>query len=407
MKNRGTLNKLTACLAAVVAIAVSPSLADARPPRSVCVNPSGGRNCFKTITAALKHAHSGDSIDVVAGTYVENIHIGRNSKKGKKISVSINGAGPGSTIIDGHARGTVISISEAGLLLTGVTIQNGSASGIAVHDGTLAVSDCVVTNNTATGSGGGIDFEVSSHPPKGAMQLHIDNTTISDNTAEPDPASAGGGVKIGGGSAMIFNTTISGNSALGGTATSTGSGIGGGLDVDAPTTIFNSTISGNQATGQEPWGGGINNGGTLVLNNVTIANNSASTGIGKGGGLFTLDGLTTVANTIIADNSAFYGGQNDCGGVVTSQGHNLIDYDGCGSTSTDIVGEDAMLDSLQLNAPGATETQALLMGSLAIGAGAPGANNSTGVGPQCLPTDQRGVTRPTDACDIGAYQTSM
>jgi hypothetical protein len=400
MKNRGTLNKLTACLAAVVAVAVFPSFADARPPRSVCVNPSGGRYCFKTITAALKHAHSGDSIDVVAGTYVENIHVGTNSKKGKKISVSINGAGPGSTIIDGHAKGTVISISEAAVLLTGVAIQNGSASGIAVHDGSLAVSNCVVTNNTATGPGGGIDFEVSSHPPKGALQLHIDNTTISDNIAN----AFGGGLEINGGSSNIGDTTISGNSS----GNSSTDGSGGGVEIsNGQTTIVNSTISGNQATGGEPRGGGIDCIATLVLNNVTIANNSASTGIGKGGGLFSLGCSATVANTIIADNSAFYGGQNDCGGVVTSQGHNLIDYDGCGSTSTDIVGEDAMLDSLQLNAPGATETQALLMGSLAIGAGAPGANNSTGAGPQCLPTDQRGVTRPTDACDIGAYQTSM
>jgi hypothetical protein len=95
---------------------------------------------------------------------------------------------------------------------------------------------------------------------------------------------------------------------------------------------------------------------------------------------------------------------------LSSQGHNLIDYNGCvtsGDTATNIIGEDAMLGTLELNSPGATETQALLMGSLAIGAGAPGANDSTGVGPQCLPTDQRGVTRPTDACDIGAYQFSI
>ena len=360
MKNRGTLAKLTACLVAVVAIAVCPSFADARPARSICVNPSGGRNCFKTIAAALKHAHSGDSIDIVAGTYVENIRIGKNSKNGEKISVSINGAGPGSTIIDGGANGTVVSISQAAVLLTGVTIQNGSARGIAVHDGTLAVSNCIVTNNKATGSGGGIDFEVSNHPPKGALQLHIDNTTISDNITN----AFGGGLAINGGSSNIITSTISGNSSIGGN--------GGGVEIfSGEIAIANSTISGNQATGGEPMGGGINCIGTLVLNNVTIANNSASTGIGKGGGLFSLGCSATVANTIIAGNSAFYGDQNDCGGVVTSQGHNLIDYDGCGSTSTDIIGEDAMLGSLELNSPGATETQALLMGSLAIGAGAP------------------------------------
>ncbi|HEY6300790.1 MAG TPA: choice-of-anchor Q domain-containing protein [Candidatus Binatus sp.] len=347
----------------------------------------------------MKHAHSGDSIDIVAGTYVENIRIGKNSKKGEKISVSINGAGPGSTIIDGGAKGTVVSISQAAVLLTGVTIQNGSASGIAVHDGTLAVSNCIVTNNKATGSGGGIDFEVSNHPPKGTPQLHIDNTTISDNITN----AFGGGLAINGGSSNIITSTISGNSSIGGN--------GGGVEIfSGEIAIANSTIIGNQATGGEPMGGGINCIGTLVLNNVTIANNSASTGIGKGGGLFSLGCSAAIANTIIAGNSAFYGDQNDCGGNLNSQGHNLIDYNGCvtsGDTATNIIGEDAMLGPLELNSPGATGTQALLMGSPAIGAGAPGANDSTGAGPQCLPTDQRGVTRPTDACDIGAYQFSM
>jgi hypothetical protein len=399
MKNRGALNKLTACLVAVAASAVCPPFADARPPRSICVNPSGGRNCFKTIAAGLKHAHSGDSIDVVAGFYLENIRIGKNSKKGEKISVSLNGSGPGSTIIDGGARGTVVSISQAAVLLTGVTIQNGSASGIAVHDGTLALSNCVMTNNKATGSGGGIDFEVSNHPPKGTPQLHIDNTTISGNTTN----AFGGGLAISGGSNNITDSTISGNSSIGGN--------GGGVEISGgQTTLTNSTISGNQATGAEPFGGGINCIGTLVLNNVTIANNSAIGDKSKGGGLFALGCSATVANTIIAGNSAFYGAQNDCGGNLSSQGHNLIDYNGCvtsGDTSSDIIGEDAMLGPLQLNSPGGTETQALLIGSPAIGAGAPGTNNSTGPGPQCLPTDQRGVTRPTGACDIGAYQASM
>jgi len=413
MKNRGTLTRLTGCLVAIVTIAGFAPLAHARKARSLCVAPSSGSvssSCFGTIRAALKHAHSGDSIDIAAGTYVENIHIGKNSKKGEKISLTITGAGAGSTIIDGGANGTVVSIfPQADVKLSGVTIQNGSASGIAVSDATLALSNCVVTNNQSTaGVGGGIDFDVSNHPPKKAPQLNIDNCSISNNTAEPIPGSAGGGILIGGGSATILNTTISGNSALGGTTTSLGSGIGGGLDVGAPTTISNSTISGNQATGQEPWGGGINNGGTLVLNNVTITDNSADFGIGKGGGLFTLDGPTTASNTIMAGNIAR--NQLDCGGTLNSQGHVLIQNNACfivGDTTTNVVGEDPMLGTLQLNAPGTTETQALMMGSPAIGAGAPGSNDSTGPGPQCLSTDQRGVTRPTDSCDIGAYQFSM
>ena len=158
----------------------------------------------------------------------------------------------------------------------------------------------------------------------------------------------------------------------------------------------------------EPQGGGISYATTLVLNNVTIANNSASTGIGKGGGIFSLSAAATASNTIFAANTAHE--QADCRGTLNSQGHNLIENNACGiegDTTTNIVGEDSMLGTLQLNPPGTTETQALMSGSPAIGAGAPGTNDSTGLGPQCLPTDQRGVPRPVDACDIGAYQTSM
>jgi len=362
-----------------------------------CVDPTGGP-CFTTITAALKHAHSGDSIDIAAGTYIENIRIGKNSKKGEKIELTITGSTSGSTIIDGGANGTVVSIfPQAVVNLFAVTIQNGSSSGIAVRDATVALSECVVTNNQATGSGGGIDFEVSNHPPKRTPQLLIDTCTISGNTTN----AFGGGLAIAGGSNSISNSTISGNSSIGGN--------GGGVEISGgQTTLANSTISGNQATGGEPFGGGINCIGTLVLNNVTIANNSAIGANGKGGGIFSLGCMLTAANTVIAGNAAH--GQVDCGGLLNSQGHNLIQNNDCGitgDTTTNIIGEDAMLGSLQLNPPGTTETQALLMGSPAIGAGASGANNSTGPGPQCLPTDQRGVTRPTDACDIGAYQFSM
>ena len=423
MKNRGTLARLTGCLVAVVTIVGFAPLAHARKAKSLCVAPSSGSvssSCFGTIRAALKHARSGDSITIAAGTYVENVHIGKNSKKGEKISLTITGAGAGSTIIDGGANGTVVSIfPQADVTLSGVTVQNGSAGGIAVRDGTLNLTNCAVTNNQTTGSGGGIDFAVSNHLPKTAPQLNIDNCTISGNTANGANAvfPCGGGLASNG-SANIINSTISGNTALGGVSPERTLfyGSGGGLCLGGQTTIANTTISGNQATGNptggEPEGGGIIYDAPLVLNNVTVANNSVNFGIGKGGGIFGILGAAaTVSNTILALNTAH--DQLDCGGILgnlISQGHNLIQNNACdisGDTTTNILDEDPMLESLQLNAPGTTETQALMAGSPAIGAGAPGTNNSTGAGPQCLPTDQRGVTRPTDACDIGAYQTSM
>jgi hypothetical protein len=406
---RGTA-LLTIGLSVIAVTAAFSPFAYAKKPATLCVG--GGGKCFSTIQAALKKARSGDSIEIAAGTYTENVQIGKNSKKGEKISLMITGAGAGSTIIDGGGSGTVVSVfPQAVVSLSGVTIQNGSASGIVVIDGTLNLSNCVVTNNQVAGAmsaeGGGIDFEVSSPPPRITPQLNIDNCTISNNTASVtgSGSSAGGGIASGG-ATTIVNSTISGNSALGNVS---GSGYGGGLANGGTTTIADSTISGNQATGMEPQGGGIGSTAeTLILNNVTIADNTADFGIGKGGGLFALSETVTASNTIFAGNTAHE--QADCGGILISQGHNLIEDNACtiiGDTTTNILGEDPLLDPLALNAPGTTETQALMTGSPTIGTGAPGANDSTGAGPDCLPTDQRGVDRPTGACDIGAYQTSM
>ncbi|HTW89908.1 MAG TPA: choice-of-anchor Q domain-containing protein, partial [Candidatus Binataceae bacterium] len=148
-------------------------------------------------------------------------------------------------------------------------------------------------------------------------------------------------------------------------------------------------------------GGAIENvKGTVTLNNVTIADNQAT----DGGAIRTTNGKSfTSGNSIIADNSS-----DDCEGTLDSKGYNLIlDTSGCtikGSTSTDVIGEDPILQPLALNAPGTTETQALTAGSPALKAANPAKPN--GIDGHCLPTDQRGVTRPKGACDIGAFQLS-
>jgi hypothetical protein len=143
---------------------------------------------------------------------------------------------------------------------------------------------------------------------------------------------------------------------------------------------------------------------TVTLNNVTIANNTASVG----GGVDTHVGKSlTSSNSIIADNTCASSAP-DCAGDLDSTGYNLIfDATGCtisGKVSTDILGHDPELQSLSLNLPGSTETQEPQPGSPALKAGNPGNPNSKNG--HCLPTDQRGVKRSTGKCDIGSYQLS-
>jgi len=59
------------------------------------------------------------------------------------------------------------------------------------------------------------------------------------------------------------------------------------------------------------------------------------------------------------------------------------------------------LGALQLNAPGATDTEAILSGRLAIDA----ATSCLDLSGATLSVDQRGVARPQGgSCDVGAYE---
>jgi hypothetical protein len=103
-------------------------------------------------------------------------------------------------------------------------------------------------------------------------------------------------------------------------------------------------------------------------------------------------------NTIIASNTSTNGPGN-CNVqdmIIQSAGHNLDSDGSCFLTAAgDLPKRNPLLGALAFNG-GPTETQALLPGSPAIGAGAADG---------CPRYDQRGVARPQgQGCDIGAYQ---
>src|SRR5439155_19836759 len=77
----------------------------------------------RTIGYAITQSVSGDTISVAAGTYAERVVIHR--------SLTIAGAGSASTIVDGGAGGTVVTIGAPAASLvvkiSRLTIQNGQA----------------------------------------------------------------------------------------------------------------------------------------------------------------------------------------------------------------------------------------------------------------------------------------
>ncbi len=319
----------------------------------------------KTIGHAISLAHSGDSIIVAAATYTENLTIGKDLK--------IIGTNATTTIIDGGAKGTVITIAQptSHVTFSAVTIQNGR-----------------------NGFGAGISNNGT---------LTVKNSTISGNHALSDRGTGGGGI-YNSGKATINNSTISGNSASADGFTSAGA-VGGGIYNSGKATINNSTISGNSASAggisEAAEGGGIGNDGTLTINNSTVSGNGASSHYGKayGGGI---SGSATLQNSIVANSPS--GG--NCGGNMTSKGYNLSSDGTCNFNGPgDLNNTDPLLGQLG-NYGGPTRTIPLLSGSPSIDAGNPsGCTDGNG---HLLKTDQRGKPRPdkedTSGCDMGAYE---
>jgi hypothetical protein len=421
--------------------------------QSLCVNPGGTDGCESSISAAVAEISQNDVIITIApGTYVDNVSINTGAnpipvdlrRKPLKLTIASSSTAA-ATIINGNGAGPVFTIGpKAKVELDGLTITNGvggpvqeetGGGGILANGASLQIHSCVISDNqgdvgagiyanntdlnvvnstvsgnvgiedssSGGGRGGGIDFESA----KGT--LTISRSIIDGNSA----TYSGGGIEVFGGypprvTVAITNSTISNNVA--------GCCGGGGLYLFAAIlTMTNSTMSGNQTGGN---GGAIQT--TLAdvnINNATIANNYAGPiggGIYAGGTvavlrkkiLLTLNNFV-IANAIIADNQAAE--SPDCqSGVpqlpIISKNYNFIgDPSGCamsGQTANNLAG-DPLLGPLQNNG-GPTDTQALLPGSLALGAGNPA--KPEGRNGHCLATDQIGTARPMGACDIGAYQ---
>jgi len=304
-----------------------------------------------SIQTAITNASGDDTIYVHAGTYSEwNIDIGKD--------LTIIGAGSRLTIIDGTNHDTVITVQTGVTVsISGMTITNGNSDGIRgggiYNDGTLTLTDCTMSNNTAIIFGGGI-------------------------------------YNHGSGALNIYSSTISGN-----TTTNAGS-AGGGIYNNGTVSMWNSTVSGNTSD----YGGGIYNNTSITLSQCTVSSNTATY---DGGGIWNGSTNSDLKSTIVADNTAPNGPDFD--NALNSYGYNLIeDTTDCtiievANPGTNITGVDPTLGPLANNG-GPTQTHALLSGGPAIDTG-----DCTDINGNPVTTDQRGVSRPQGpGCDIGAYE---
>ena len=243
---------------------------------------------YPTIQAGINAASSGDTVQVAAGTYNENITM--------KSGVVIQGAGQGVSIIDGGDNGSVVTATDvdSAAKLDGFTITNGkefNGGGMNNSNSSPTVSNCTFSGNSASivfsvGEGGGM-YNVNSSPT-------VTNCIFSGN----DATGLGGGMHNSMSSPTVTNCTFSENTAHQG---------GGMYNLQSSPTVTNCTFSGNSSDATAPGGGMRNEDSSPTVTNCSFFNNTAGN---NGGGMANYaDSSPTVTNCTFSGNSApFYGG---------------------------------------------------------------------------------------------------
>lgn len=276
--------------------------------------------------------------------------------------VTIEGPGSDLLTIDGAEQTDRIfeivdaeSVDISGMTMTGGRTPDGdigAGGAILSYVSDLTLEDTVITGNVVdddpadVNEGGGFGGGVAV--VEGSLTIH--DSVISGNTAGQEgdgitfSLGVGGGIFAGGANVVIENSTVSGNKALNVGATSYGF-FGGGVAVDSGNlTIQGSTISGNLVGNAGDNGSSDTNGagggvwfsgyGELLIEKTTISDNVAGNkgtsdiSDGLGGGVFFDGGQLTIRESTISGNVAGNDGTSDTvvgyGGGALADGNTLV-----------------------------------------------------------------------------------
>ncbi|QDV15149.1 HYR domain protein [Rosistilla oblonga] len=244
-------------------------------------------------------------------------------------TVTITGSGQATTVIDANQQSRVLNVvgESVDVTLQQMTLTGGRTTGS---------NEFINGSRETTHSGGGIRFD-------SAGTLALVDSTLSGNSTTGESAS-GGGIYSYSGSVTLSGSTLSGNSTVGGVAfgggiytyrgsvaltdsvlsgnsTADSWALGGGISTSSGSvTLTGSTLSGNSTAGVWAVGGGISTvSGSVTLIGSTLSGNSTAGDSASGGGVRTGSGSVTLTGSTLSDNRT--GGDNaDGGGIYTSSG---------------------------------------------------------------------------------------
>ncbi len=298
-----------------------------------------------------------DTITIPAGTFQTTSALPAVTDQ-----VTITGAGPGQTVIDGGNDHALLTLDSSELMdVNGLTLRNAGGAG---SDGSLTVQDGRPARLT--------DVAIVDNALAGVL---LDSgTLVATRVLVARNVGRGvGGVLVQGANTFLLgsNLTIADNRALAADAVGTPIALAGGLVTVGATVLTDSTISGNRV---DP------TAAALGADNLTQVGPVAS-GFS----------LLRIANSIVANAQ-----HTNCQGDITSGGANVATDHTCGlgDAPGDLVVDDAKLGPLAGNG-GPLQTIALLEGSPAVD-----------VGGTCAATDARGSARPQGGgCDAGAFES--
>jgi hypothetical protein len=252
----------TSAAAAAFVVNSTGTATDPRPGDGVCATSTG----VCTLRAAIHESNvlvGAQTVELPAGTYPSSTPPGSSNDIGKgdldiTDGMTINGAGAGSTVIDGRGVDRLLEVHpEAGdVTLPDLTLRGGShpESGggiLATSGGGVTLARSLVLDNQATGA----------WRTPGDGSVTVDSSKVSGNYS----ASGGAGLANSGrGTLVVIGSTISGNLS---------DGDGGAIDNagEGDLTVIATTLSGNVASGE---GGAVNSAGKA---DARIASSAVST----------------------------------------------------------------------------------------------------------------------------------